>query len=347
MAAKKIQISDDNGSTWFTFPGSSGEFNRETGDINDTILGQNFQSSQPGLVGWTVNTNGVYKGFAGYVAKILKSGTPTSMTAEAMTLVSGKTFKITAATKNVWNRLIVPTFTDNGVAVPTGDILSIDYLFGRVTFTAGHTVTGPIVLATGSYLPMTQVAAGNSFDLTQTTQANNSTTFDVAQTNGGYRVYEAGLQRASLSVKGIYKSANAFDALLASRAEMVIEINPDGSNKSVGRGWFKLMSDSQQGDVGDLEEENLNFMLSVPAQDDITIPFSWIIDATSTLSLSLQKALTAWASGALTDVRYLHDGTNGWKGDAIVTDLSLSGGLEAMNDFQVKFQGCGAYTAVP
>src|SRR4051812_20295592 len=101
--AKRIQISSDNGTNKYTFPGSKGEITKETGDIKDTILGQDYESSQPGLIGWSVTTDGLYKGFAGYVAKIMKSGTPTSMTAEAMTLVTGKTFKITAPTKNTWN----------------------------------------------------------------------------------------------------------------------------------------------------------------------------------------------------------------------------------------------------
>lgn len=345
--AKRIQISDDNGSTWHTFPGNSGELTRETGDINDTILGQNFQSSQPGLIAWNVNTNGVYKGFAGYVAKLLKSGVSTSFTGEATTQVgSSKTWKINSATKNVWDRTVTVVATDTGGAISAANIESVDYLHGRITFISSFTPSGAVTFA-GSYLPMTQIGGGNSFDLTQTTQANDTSTFDVVQANGGYKVYEAGLQRCGLSLKGIYKTANDFDALLASRAEVVIEINPDGSKKSVGRGWFKPGTYSQSGDVGDVEEDTLEFVLSVPDQANITVPFSWLIDATSTLSTSLQKALVAWAAGTLTDVRYLHDGTNGWKGDAIVTDISLSSGLEAMNDFQVKFQGCGALTDVP
>ena len=51
MAAKKIRISDDAAVTWNELPGSEGSFTNEAEQIDDTILGQTFQSNEVGLVG--------------------------------------------------------------------------------------------------------------------------------------------------------------------------------------------------------------------------------------------------------------------------------------------------------
>jgi hypothetical protein len=107
------------------------------------------------------------------------------------------------------------------------------------------------------------------------------------------------------------------------------------------------MSTSQAGDVGELETNSLSFQLSVPDQEDITAPFSWIHASDTTLNASIKKALTAWQTNAAIKVNYLPDGTNGIQSDAIVTDVTLAGGLEAMNDFTVKFQVSGATEAYP
>lgn len=344
--SKRIQVSDDAGSNWYTLPGNKGELTREGVSIKDTIYGRDFQSDMTGLINWTISANGLFKGYAGYVAKILKSGSTTAMTDEAMTLVSGKTYKITAATKNVWDRSVTPTFEDGGSPIDPSDIASIDYLFGRVTLDSGYTPSGAITVATGSYLPMTQVAKAQTFTLTQTANTNDNTNYETAQSNSGHKTFELGLRTVSLSLRGVYASSNAYGALLIARNEVVIEINPDGSGKSVARGWFRANTTGQSGDVGDLEEENLNFVLNVPDQEDITIPFKWVHTST-TLSTAVQKALTAWEDGTSLLANYLPDGTNGVKGTVYVTDISLAGGLEAMNDFTVKLQGSGALSAVP
>lgn len=337
---KRIQISADSGTTNYTLPGSKGELTNEAGTINDTIFGQDFSSTQSGLIGWAVNANGLYKGFAGYVAKIMKSGVSTAMVGEAMSVVAGKTYKITASTKNVLDRLVEVVVKDNAVVVEAEDIESVDYLFGRVTFAAGYTPTGPITMD-AHYLPMTQVGGANGFTLTQTANATDNSTYETTQANEGHRTYEYGLRTVSLNLKGVYAISNAFVDLLRARAEMVIEINPDGSGKSAARGWFKPTSTGQSGDVGNLEEETLDLGLSVPDQEDISLPFSWMHSATTTLSMALRIALDSFESGELTHCKYLYNGTDGIEGEAIITDLSLTGGLEVMNEFTVKFQGSG------
>ncbi len=343
--SKRVRVSDDSGSNWYTLPGSSGERNSEAGDIEDTIFGQDYASSQTGLITNKINANGLYKGFAGYVATIKKTGTPTSMTDEPMSLVSGKTYKTTATTKNVWSRLTTPTIKDNSVAVAGSNIQEIDYLFGRVTFVAGYSPTGPITV-TGNYLPMTALGKSNGFTLTQTANAIQTSDFETVQGNDGHHTYRYGLKTVSIDLQGIHDAVAGLRALLVARTELVIEINPDGSSKSVARGFFKPMNNSQSGDVGDLETETTSFNLSVPDQADIAVPYKWLHTST-TLNTALQKCLTSWTSGTELDVQYLYDGTNGVEGSGIITDLTLAGGLEVMNEFTVNFQLSGALTAVP
>jgi len=344
--AKRIRISDDNGSNWYTLPGNTGELSLEAGEIDDTIFDQAYQSSQTGLIGWTVSANALYKGFAGYVAKILKQGSSTTMTAEAMSLVTGKTYKITAAAKQVINRAVAYTVKGNGIAIAASNIESVDFLFGRVTFISSYTPVTPITID-GAYFPTVVVGCSNSFTLTQTTNAVDNTCIDTAQTNSGHRTFEAGLKTVSLELQGVYKAANAYLTALIARSELIIEINPDGNSKSVARGFFKPINTGQSGDVGDLEQQTVQFNLAVPDQTLLQYAFHWIHASDTTLNTGVQKMLNSWELGSIIDMQYLPDGTSGWAGDCIVTDLTLTGGLEAMNEFAVNRQGTGALTVVP
>ena len=88
------------------------------------------------------------------------------------------------------------------------------------------------------------------------------------------------------------------------------------------------------------------FRSSVPTTALLATPFKWAFTATD-LSTSVVKTLEAWQNETDLDVQYLSDGTNGLKGLCVVADVSLSGGLEAMNEFSCTYQGTGAVTAVP
>lgn len=345
--AKRVRISDDGGSQWYTLPGNTAELSSEAGDIDDTIFGQDFASTQTGLIGWTISANGLYKGFAGYVAKILKPGTSTAFTGEATTQVgSTQTYFITNRTKSVWNRNKTLTVLDGVSAVNPDDIESIDFLHGYVTFASGYSVQSTVTV-TGEYFPMSTIGCSNAFTLTQTANAIDNTCMDVAQGNDGHRTFEYGLKTVSLDLTGIYKAVNGFLSLLVARTELIIEINPDGNSKSVARGFFKPMNTGQSGDVGDLEQETITFNLSVPDDERIPFPFKWRFGSDTTLSVAVQKCIESWEDSALIDIAYLPDGATGVTGEAVITDLTLSGGLEVMNEFTVNVQGSGKLTAYP
>lgn len=335
--AKAVRVSAD-GTNWYTLPGSSGEWNDEAEQIDDTIFGHTFSSTQPGLITWTANAQAFYKGFAGYVASVKSSGASTAMNAAPMQLVSGKTYKITDATKNVFDYSKALTVLDNALAVDDANIESINWLFGQVTFVAGYTPTGAITV-TGHYLPMSEVSRANSFTLTQTAETIDRTDYAIAHSNDGYRVFDPGLRTISLELGGFYDADDAVWEILENRSEAVIEINPDGSGLSLARGVFKLVTRNQSGDVGALEEQTRTFNLAVPENMDVI--FTWVHDADTTLSQAVRILLDSFINQTKPYIRYEPDGESEliFQGQAVLTDVSLSSGLDAMNEFTASFQG--------
>jgi len=346
--AKRIRVSDDAGVTLYTLPGSQGEMSYEAGDVDDTIFGQDFKSSEVSLINWNITSNAYFKGFAGYVADLKKvAGASTVMTGEATTFVSGKTWQITSAAHRIIDRATTLVVLDTAVPVAAANIQSIDYLFGRVTFISSFTPGGAVTI-TGAWFATALIAKGRTFSLTETAEAVQTTVFETAQANGGHHTFQYGLKTVALEVSGVFDITNDLQDFVKNRTELIIEINPDGSNQSVARGYFKAMTQNQSGNVGDLEEETINFTLSVPPVDNMLTPFLWAHTAT-TLSTGVQKMLAAWENKTELLVQYLPTGNlleGGKSGQVIVTEISLSGGMEAMNEFACTLQGTGTTTDV-
>jgi hypothetical protein len=76
-------------------------------------------------------------------------------------------------------------------------------------------------------------------------------------------------------------------------------------------------------------------------------PIEWNHASGSGIPLAVKTILDSWQNQTKIYIKYLEDGTNGEKGQCIVTDCSLATGVTNMNEFTANFQGCGALTAVP
>lgn len=346
--SKKFRISIDAGVTFYTFPGDTADLQSNATAIKDTVFGQDYESDQTGLIAWTMSCNGYYKGFAGYVADIFKGGTSTALSAEATTLVTTRVYQIT----NTAHRFIDPTVAvtiKDGATDHTADVLSIDYLNGIVTFKPTYTVTGAVTFATGNFIPLAQIAKAQTFTLTQTAASKDVTDFISAQSNNGTKSVDYALKTVSLDLGGIFSISNGWLAALQARNPVVIEINPDGTGASQARGIFKPMTASQSGKVGDLEAEAVKFNLSVPDPAGVAsllkYPFQWYHNA-STLSQAIQNAQAAWEGATQPIFQYLYDGTNGQSGSGVITDISMTGGLDVMNAFAIKIAGSGQLSAV-
>lgn len=347
--AKAIRVSSD-GITFYKLPGNTGSFSVDGDEIEDTIFGQSYRSNEAGLINWAVSANALYKGFAGYLAKILRTGTSTSMTAEAMTLESGQIYMITDTTKEIWNRNAAFVVEDNNVDV-TEHVEWFDYLFGRIKFADAYSVTGPVTV-TGAYFPTTQLGRGQSYTLTMQAEAVDETDYATAQGNDGHYVFTPGLRTAALEIQGVFNSTEDSKTKLTDREEYVVEIDPAGDGKSIIRGFFKYVSASQEGDVGALEEESISLSLSVPDDDLLYRPIGWRHGPDTMLSQAVRTLLDGWINETLVHVQYLPSGATGQspldgiQGEAVVTDISMEGGLSDMNSFTVDLQGSGAYTKV-
>jgi len=330
MAAKVVSISADD-ITFTALPGSQADFTRQAAEQNDAVFGANFNSSLPTSLSWQLNANAVYKGYAGYVGTIKKGGTPTVMTAEAMSLVSGKTYKITASTKQVMDRATIPIFLDNAID-HTADVESYNPLFGTVTFKAAYTPTTPITV-TGKYLPMATVGTFRGYTLNIQAAAINTADYDALQANGGYDTFIAGLKDVSLELPGMYQAAGGLPAILNARSELVIEINPDGlgASGSRARGYFKCTNSKMSGNLGALEQEDTSFKLAVPLANTgptISTPFAWDHNVASPIPTAIKHCVTGWEAGTNVYMKYLGDGVNGAKGASVVTNISLTSAIK-------------------
>lgn len=348
--AKRVRVTVDAGSTYRTLPGNQGELSNEAGDLDDTIFGQNFRSTQPGIINWQINANGIYKGFAGYTAEIYQqSGSATTMTGEACSQIGAtKSYQITDTAKRIMDIDTTTVVLDSASPVAAEDIESIDFLFGIVTFDSSYTVSGAVTI-TGAYFAKTQVAGTRSFTLTMQSEPIDNTTIPIAQANSGHRTHGYGLKTVSLELGGVYALANGFQAALVARSRLIVEINPVGDDKTLARGYFRYTREGQSGNVGALEEETITLALAVPDENDALLsPFYWRFTSDTTLNQAMQDLIGAWQDEALIGVQYLFDGTNGLEAaEAMVSDISLTGGLEAMNVFAATFMCNDAAAAVP
>ena len=361
--AKRIKIAPNTSAGVFaTLPGSNGSLNRETNQLDDTIFGQQYGSTQPALINWSVGSNAFYKGFAGYVAKVLQQGSTTVFTLENMTAVAGSgdtIFQIDDLQLSLWDKDVAITFFDDGVPINVADIVSIDYLLGRVTFTSAKAeASATSMQVTGSYFPLTELGTAQSFTLTQTAETTDTTDFATAQANGGYNTFRQTLATVAIELSQFYSLAASFHDVLVARSELIIQINPDGAYTgasptaySIARGYFKAATDNQEGDVGGDENESITFNLSVPDTPTLLeTPFSWEHGSATTLNTAIQTLLSAFLTQSEVQVQYLPDGTTGSagggkEGNAVITEISLSGGVDVMNEFSVNLQGTGALAA--
>lgn len=347
MAAKTVQVSDDSGSNYYTLPGSSADFSDNAGTLDDTIFGQNYKSSQTNLIDWQVTSDAVYKGFAGYVVTLKQQGTSTAMTGEAMTLVSTRVYKITNIVKSMWDSAGTFVVYDGGVD-HTADVLSIDFLFGIVTFKAAYTVTGAVTVD-GKYWTTTAIAKSQKYQLTQSMSPIDNTDIPTAQGNSGHRTMAYGLKTLAIQLDSVYNTTPTWRAALIARSTILVEIAPDGGTKSVFRGYFKPTSRKQAGNVGALETETINLELQVPTTNLLVRPAGWYFTSTD-LSTSVVKCLNAFINETTMKVKYLPDGGTtsnaGLVGDCLVANVTLSGGIDSMNTFSLTLQGTGAATAV-
>jgi len=211
-------------------------------------------------------------GSPGYLATVKRGGTPTAMSGEAMTLVSGNTYQIDDLTKRIWDPTATFVFSDGGGGSPqtldASDILSIDYLFGAVTFTSAK--TGPIEVESGTFIPVVFISGAHSYNLNQGGDVLDDTDFELAQGNNGRRTRILGLRDVSVTTARHWQPTDVFKDAINNRTRVLIEVIPGGGT-IIARGWFVTESEEHTGDVAALEAGNLAWQLD----GDVLTDFGW------------------------------------------------------------------------
>lgn len=332
---------------WAILPGSTADFNVEQGEAEDTIFGASYTSNQTTITGWSISANAYYRGFAGYNSTIKKSGTPTVFTGQSMSPTSrDDEFIIDDQSLTPWNYNNDVTVNVNGTPADPDNIESIDPMFGRVVFAAGVVdEVYDVVTVTGEYLPLTAFGNAYSFDLTQNSDTTETTSFEIAQGNGGYSTHRPTLRTVSLSLSAFYRATNDFLDLLQTRDDFVVEINPDGNDKSIARGVFRVSSESNSGDVGGDEETTVELVLAVP---EGYVPFSWYHEPDTTMPDGLLTILDAFVFQDNLEVRYLPEGPGGLgkEGEVVLTDASISSEVEGIVEASFDATGTGPFTQI-
>lgn len=181
-----------------------------------------------------------------YKSKLSVGGASTGFTGAACTLVSGKTYQLNGSTFRVLDPNTVRTWKDNGVSVAAANIASEDLLFGKVTFAAGYSVTGPVTLD-ASYIPRAVVGAVKSGTIDESTANDDTTPIN----SSGYHQRTQTLQDVKVDITVTDDlntdldpgaATTSFRSALRSRTPLLYEFDGDGANTNVFRTWLVLDS---------------------------------------------------------------------------------------------------------
>ena len=216
-------------------------------------------------------------------------------------------------------------------------------------FTANAKLAGNANIFNCIVSKLKEIGGAMTYNLTQTAESLNDTTFKKARENKGYMTYTPGLRTIGLEITGLYEQDNSDTLLmlLESRTPVVVEIRPQGkeNNASFARGLFYITGLPQSGAVGQLEDQTFNFNLYVRSEGagDVKLldPFIWFINEDEIGSAN-RILINAYRNRKHIVFRYIETGdvSKSYKaGIAMITDFGLQGGLEDMNRFTVQLQG--------
>jgi hypothetical protein len=202
------------------------------------------------------------------------TGTSTVMTAEAMTGSGAGPYQITNSAKQVINPLVALTFYDNGTDC-TADVLTIDYLFGKVTFTGSK--TGPITV-TGEYLPRLTFAEAKATTWTFTADKLDTTVFNAT----GWKTSIQGLKELMVAVESFALPDTDMDGGAGSRTiedvwsndtSILLSLNP-GNTGDIYRAFVEMIDFEGANSVADLVNTKCSFssIAVTAANGDIVSP---------------------------------------------------------------------------
>lgn len=196
---------------------------------------------------------------AAFTCVLRLSGTSTSMTTEATTLVSGTTYQVTDSTKRALDPATAVTVYDNGTPVAAGSV-TVDFLFGKVTLTAPP--SGAVTVS-GNYLPLWAFAEVRAFELNMTGAMLDTTVMDSTTT---VRTRVLGLADASGTISGLDTLQTDIDTggttlkpdtVFTGGTPILLEIDFPAGNSF--RSWVLFDSEKVGGSWDALVESTMNW----------------------------------------------------------------------------------------
>lgn len=205
---------------------------------------------------------------AGYNSTVKITGTPTAMVAEATTeLVADTVFQVTNAARRILDPDAALTVLKNAVPVVSG--FSIDYLFGKVTFSPAL-APADVVTLTGNFLPTLDIIESKMFSISMSRDLGDTTVFKSTpeKTRLGLLKYASGkIEHLKALLDDLDPGGGVvrlYD-LLANDTRKVLEVNP-GGQADYWRGWIRFDSQEVAAAVEDLVNASLSWQCSPPLQ---------------------------------------------------------------------------------
>lgn len=187
------------------------------------------------------------------------------MTAEACSLVSGNTYRITSSARRVIDPEAQFNVLDTAVTVPFSNIAAIDFQFGEVTFVAPPSGA---VTVTGKFLPLTTaseiVTEAKSFTLTESVDVMDQTVFS----SSAFKKKKRGLGDMNVSVT-LYSNATdlvTMDSYLSNGTLVCMEILLGVDPRF--RGFGRITNIERSGSVDGLIEATVSFTLSAERNEN-------------------------------------------------------------------------------
>lgn len=205
------------------------------------------------------------------------SGTTT--TAEACSNVSGKIYQVDDAAKQLIDPTVAVVVKDNGGTVSAGDISSIDYLFGKVTFDAGYSPTTPITMDY-DYLARTELTQVTSVDVNWEMESLDVSSFGQAYKEfiPGQLMSEISLEVLGTGTANIESTEDIIDFVQDGRL-CCLEWQPDSDNPttvSVHRAHGFLTGMSESATQGSAVSHSLTFQaIAVTSVEGYTVSFGF------------------------------------------------------------------------
>jgi hypothetical protein len=208
----------------------------------------------------------------GFKALIQITGGALATVNEAFTMLSGDiSYQVTNAAKRVidWNTaLTVQRSLDGGASYTTVTNYSVDYLFGKITFTVANPV-GTLVRASYNYLPLYTFAEGRDVSFDVSAAELDTTVFGDTDTHRIHGLFDLSGSITSLTLLNVTLDApgtseKTLAELLNDRDFVVLTYKPDSAGTFEMRAVVMFSSQALSQAVDGLAESTISFMGVAP-----------------------------------------------------------------------------------